>query len=163
MPNKTIEIERKFMISAFPTELELLFSAVVEQGYLSTSPEVRIRSCVGDGEDSCRLTVKGEGDLVRKEVEVELTREQFESLRELLDRPLIRKDFRVYRLGDCKLECSCVDPGTPDSFMYAEVEFDSESAAERFVPPDYLTEEVTYKSEYRMKSYWLGQFPTKHS
>ena len=42
----------------------------------------------------------------------------------LLEAPMIRKDCRVYDLpGGRRLECSCVDQGTPTEFWYAEVEF----------------------------------------
>ena len=39
---ENLEIERKFLIDAFPDGLELIFRGFVEQGYLCTLPEVRV-------------------------------------------------------------------------------------------------------------------------
>ena len=38
-----MEIERKFLIDGFPSDLPLLKESEVEQGYLATAPVVRIR------------------------------------------------------------------------------------------------------------------------
>ena len=56
-----MEIEKKYKLSAFPTDLPLLKKSVQEQGYLSVTPAVRIRR--ETGEDGVRyvLCVKGKG------------------------------------------------------------------------------------------------------
>ena len=38
--------------------------------------------------------------------------------------------------------------------MYAEVEFESVEAAEKFVVPDFLGKEVTYDNYWKMNNYW---------
>lgn len=157
-----MEIERKFLIDGFPDGLELIFHGHVEQCYLSISPpEVRASKSVPcedtPGEVYCRLTIKGEGDLAREEIETEITEEQFDAIAQMTGRDPIVKDFRVYDLYDgFKLEVSLVDGGKPESFMYAEVEFPSIEAANAFVPPDYLGEELTHRPGARMKNYWLN-------
>ena len=135
-----MEIERKFLLSGFP-DLPELERAEVFQGYLGISPEVRIRSKrVGEAE-TYRLCFKGEGSLVREEIE--------------LPKPMIRKEYRIYRLENgLRLECSRVDPGTDTEFYYAEVEFQDQQQAEIFSPPDFLGKEVTYDGSYRMKAYY---------
>ena len=78
-----MEIERKFLLSGFP-DLPELERAEVFQGYLGISPEVRIRSKrVGEAE-TYRLCFKGEGSLVREEIELDLDKATFESLKKLL-------------------------------------------------------------------------------
>lgn len=48
---------------------------------------------------------------------------------------MIRKDYRIYQLPDGrKLECSLVDGGTENAFLYAEVEFPTVEEANAFVP-----------------------------
>lgn len=54
---------------------------------------------------------------------------------------------------DISLRC-CVDAGTEHEFYYGEIEFESEAAAEAFVPGDFLGTEVTDDDAYKMKNYW---------
>lgn len=83
------------------------------QAYLSLEPEVRIRRYVKDGLDAAYLlTIKSGDGLVRREVEFEISREQFYALAEMISAPFISKDFRVYQLPNgLELECSLVDGG----------------------------------------------------
>ncbi len=152
---KNTEIERKFLISDFPHHLPLLESATVWQGYLSTDPVVRIRKKQTAQGVTYRLCFKGEGTLVRREIEMDLDAEQYEALTELLKAPPIRKDFRVYQLPDGhQLECSLVDAGSKTAFYYAEVEFSSETEAAAFQPPTFLGEEKTEDVRFTMSHYW---------
>ena len=154
-----MEIERKFLIEGFPEGLVLLFRGHVEQSYLCTSPEVRVRrvtpSAETPGEVSCKLCIKSEGGLVREEIETPITPGQFDAISAMTGRRPITKDFRVYELdGDLRLEVSLVDEGEPTGFMYAEVEFPSVDAANAFEPPAFLGRELTNDPGARMKSYW---------
>ncbi len=149
------EIERKFLIDGFPTGLPLLEQATVWQGYISADPVVRIRKKETVKGIGYRLCFKSKGTLVRKEVELDISGEKFEALSELLEVPLIRKDFKVFLLPDGRrLECSLVDKGAPTSFYYAEVEFSSVMEAEAFVPPAFLGEEKTEDPAFTMSRYW---------
>lgn len=152
-----MEIERKFLIDRFP-DLPEIASARVWQGYLSTAPVVRIRRAeLPDGAQRFELTVKGKGTLVRTEVNIDITAEQYGEMAGLLKREPIFKDYHVYDLGSgLRLECSIVDGGTDHGFMYAEVEFDSVEAANAFVPPAYLGREVTEDPGFSMNSYWIN-------
>ena len=54
-----MEIERKFLIDGFPSDLPLLKESEVEQGYLATAPVVRIRrEIVGGAPSHVRKTYK---------------------------------------------------------------------------------------------------------
>lgn len=147
------EIERKFLISSFP-ELPLLEEAVVWQGYLSTQPVVRIRKKETKNKTDYILCFKGKGTLCRKEIELELSREVFNELHDLLEAPMILKDYKVYALDGHRLECSLVDRGTSTEFLYAEVEFASLEEAKAFIPPVFLCNEVTENPYYSMGRYW---------
>ncbi len=152
-----MEIERKFWLEQFPEQLPLVRRQQVWQGYLYTDPsEVRIRRSREEdtGREQYRLCIKSSGELVRHEIETELTWEQFEELCLLLEpgKPLIHKDYRAYDIGNgLLLECSVVDGG---AFAYAEVEFPSEEAANAWQPPAFLGRETTYERGVRMKRYW---------
>lgn len=150
-----MEIERKFKLDAFPEHLPLLHASQVEQGYLSTTPCVRIRSKKTEDSVDYKLCIKGQGTLVREEVELSLDEDRFTRLKNLLHGEMIRKDYRIYQLPDGrKLECSLVDGGTENAFLYAEVEFPTVEEANAFVPPAFLGEDVTEVPGSSMSSYW---------
>ena len=150
------EIERKFLIDSFPAELPLKEEFQVYQAYLSIDPEVRIRrNAVGSQDTAYFIDLKSGTGMVRHEVEIPISKEHFYALAEMVARPFITKDFRIYHLpGGLELECSHVDKGTPNEFMYAEVEFPSIEAAESFEPLSVFKEDVTYNPDYKMKNYW---------
>lgn len=152
---KNVEIERKWLMDGFP-DLPHFKEVQTTQGYISFDPStVRIRHhCDATEGDSYRLTIKGRGTLTRTEVELPLDAPQYQALVELLVAPPATKRLRMYRLpGGEVLECSLVDEGTPTAFYYAEVEFDSETAARAFVPPSFLGREVTDEPGYTMAAY----------
>lgn len=156
MKDNFVEIERKFLIASFPDGLPLKGRFEVCQAYLSTEPEVRIRrGAAADGDAAYFLTVKSGGGLARREVELRIQEEQFRALADMVPYPFIKKEFRVYALpGGLDLECSLVDGGLDTGFMYAEVEFPSVEAAERFTPCFGYVREITHCSGYKMKNYW---------
>ncbi|MDD6174708.1 MAG: aminoglycoside 6-adenylyltransferase [Firmicutes bacterium] len=147
-----LEVERKFALSGFP-DLPERSRSRLRQGYLSTSPVVRIRSReTPGGAVSCRICVKGRGGLVRTEVEQEISLEKFQALCTLLPAEPVEKEQRTYTLPDGHvLECNCVEQG---KYWYAEVEFASEQEAAEFVPPAFLGEELTGRPGFSMSEYW---------
>lgn len=156
MSEQFTEIERKFLLDSFPKGLLLKEEFQVYMAYLSIDPEVRIRRNVKDGQDVAHyLAIKSDGDMVRKEVETEISTRHFYALAEMVSEPFITKDFRVYQLPDgLELECSQVDKGFDTEFFYAEVEFPSVEAAEAFKPLPSFRAEVTSDSSYKMKNFW---------
>ena len=68
-----MEIERKFVPSALPEDLDSFPRVHMVQGYLNTAPVVRVRK----ENDDCYLTYKGGGMMVREEYNLPLTREAF--------------------------------------------------------------------------------------
>lgn len=152
------EIERRWLISGFPEAqgLACLKRAAVRQGYIATAPTVRIRESIPEnGTPSYVLCFKGKGQLARTEVELPLTKAEFDRLAVFTGRDLVTKRFRVYALpGGERLEVSLVDEGRATSFYYAEVEFDSEDEANAFAPPPFLGEEKTHDASFSMSSYW---------
>ena len=73
-----MEIERKFLIDALPEALSDFSHQEYLQGYLSTSPTVRVRR---EGETYV-LTYKGSGLMKRTEYNLPLTAESFAHLLE---------------------------------------------------------------------------------
>lgn len=152
-----MEIERKFIVSAPPTEFKELEASVMMQGYVSVCPTVRIRSKEKNGQTTYRLCFKGKGTLCREEIEIDVTKEKFDALAALIGKPLIRKEHIKYALdGGLVLEYNSVEPDAPTGFQYAEVEFESVEQANAFVLPEYLknAKEVTLDGSWHMGAYW---------
>ena len=150
-----MEIERKFLIDRFPEGLPLKAEYEMRQIYLSVMPTVRARSRKMNGRETYRMTIKGSGDLCREEIEIDITVKQFEAFLRIVGKEPITKRKRDYILPEGYiLECSVVDEGTENEFMYAEVEFASVEEAEAFEVPDCLGKDVTYDRYWKMNNYW---------
>ena len=154
-----LEIERKFLMDGFPTELELLSEVYIEQGYLSFHPEIRIRKAVvrDSGREEYYLTLKGEGDLARQEIETEIPSVFYEDTANYLGKNLVRKDYKKYKLGQWELEVSLVDAGTDWEFYYGEIEFPTEEAAKQLLAKSIFEFSTDFYNDF---SYW-GTAPNR--
>lgn len=160
---KGIEIERKWMVSGWPAGLPLLFEQSMRQGYVSVEPTVRIREeAMTGGETHYILCFKSRGGIRRKEIELEISREKFGEIEDLIGLPLIPKVRRTYALPDGRrLEVNHVDEGLPTEFWYAEVEYSSVEEARSWDPAAvglaaYLNDDVTDQPGQTMGAYWLA-------
>ncbi len=159
-----MEIERKWMVSGWPQSLPLIKEEYMRQGYISASPTVRIREEAQDGVSHYILCFKSKGTLSRKEIEIEISKEKFAELEDLIGLPLIPKVRRTYALADgLHLEVNHVDQGLETEFWYAEVEYDSEEQALGWKPESvglggYLPEDkdVTHEPGQTMGAYWVA-------
>ena len=151
-----LEIERKFLMDGFPIGLEIISEVDIEQGYVSTEPEVRIRKAVdrNTGREEFRMTLKGEGTLTRNEIETSITSDFYYDTVDFLEVNMIQKDYKKYKLGQWKFEVAHVDPGTDNAFFYGEIEFPTEEDAKDFIVPNYFGREITFNEDYKMKNYW---------
>ncbi len=139
-----MEIERKFMVKFMP-ELSGAKAKKIEQGYLCKRPVVRIRK---SNEDYI-LTYKSKNGLSQacaiqnEEVELALTKEAYEHLREKIDGALVEKTRYVLPIGgDLQAELDIFE-GRLSGLIFVEVEFGSEDAARAFVPPEWFGEDVS--------------------
>lgn len=155
-----MEIERKWLTQGWPQgQPDRVIE--MEQGYISVSPTVRIRSHRETGKaDQYVLCFKSKGGLVRQEIETDIDKALFDQLRDFIGKPLVKKVQRRYNLpGGLVLEANQVDPGQPTGFFYAEVEFASEADALAWQPVQglagYLQNEVTDQPGESMGAYWL--------
>lgn len=141
-----MEIERKYLINTLPENLDSYPFRIIEQGYLSTEPVVRIRR---DNDDYI-LTYKSKGLMVREEYNLPLTANSYEHLKEKIDGRLISKKRYMIPLpgnDDLTIELD-VFYGELAPLILAEVEFPDEETANKFVPPSWFGEDVTFSTEY---------------
>lgn len=147
-----MEIERKYLIAKMPGHLEHYEARHISQGYLCTSPVVRIRR----SDDTYSLTYKGDGLLAREEYNLPLTAEAYAHLREKTDGLMIEKTRYLIPLpGGLTAELD-VFAGALAPLTLVEVEFDSVEAADTFVPPDWFGEDVTEDGRYHNS--YLSQY-----
>ena len=144
-----MEIERKFLLSAPPDDLDRHPSTEIEQGYIAIHPdgtEVRIRRRGGQA----TLTVKSGGGKVRAEEELDLGDDDFERLWPLTEGRRIEKVRHVIPAGSDDLEIELdVYSGDLAGLVVAEIEFPGEAEADAFAAPEWLGREVTGDGRFK--------------
>jgi adenylate cyclase len=141
------EIERVFKVRHIPENIEKYPHENIVQGYLAidvTGAEVRLRKI---GERYFE-TFKGSGRLQRRELEIELSPDQFNTLWPDTEGRRIEKIHYKIDEGGQKVELN-VFRGNLEGLVLAEVEFPSREKSEEFKPPDWFGEEVIEDSRYK--------------
>lgn len=145
-----MEIERKYLIASIPEDLNDYPHVEIEQGYLCTSPTLRIRR-MGD---AYILTVKERRQeattaIVNREEEFLLSQQSFLSLRDKCEGRLVCKTRYRVPLGDGHVAEVDIFHGSHEGLRIVEVEFASTEEADRFVPPAWFGDEVSDDPRYR--------------
>jgi adenylate cyclase len=143
-----IEIERKYLVAEPPADLDRWPSSAIEQGYVAIAAdgtEVRVRRRRGEAQ----LTIKSGGGRARAEEEIAIEADRFERLWPLTEGRRIEKTrYEIEADGGATIELD-VYAGALDGLVVAEVEFDSEAAADAFEAPDWFGAEVTDDARYK--------------
>lgn len=133
-----MEIERKFLVSSLPEDLESYPASRMQQAYIHTDPVIRIRKA----DDQYELTVKGRGLLSREELNLPLSKDSFETLLKKHEGRIIEKTRYRIPYGKYTIELD-VFRGVFEGRILAEVEFPTEEEACQFVPPSWFLKDVT--------------------
>ena len=139
-----MEIERKYLLHQLPDHLEQYPFHKIEQGYLCTAPVVRIRR----QDQEYYLTYKGSGLMIREEYNLPLTEEAYLHLREKADGILLSKTRYLLPLTDGLTAELDIYDAPYEGLWLVEVEFPNQESAEKFVPPKWFGEDVTFSSRY---------------
>ena len=132
------EIERKFFVKEMP-DISGLQPLHYERYFLerSNGREVRIAK-VGD---SYVYEEKNEvSDLERTREKREITRPEFEKLKEHSSEGIVRERYSISENPKIAIQ---IYHGRFEGLIRAEVEFDSEDAARSFVPLSWMGKEIT--------------------
>jgi adenylate cyclase len=144
------EIERVFKVREIPADIDKYPSENIVQGYLAidaTGAEVRLRKI---GERYFE-TFKGSGHLQRRELEIALSRDQFNVLWPGTEGRRIEKTrYQIDYAGQI-IELNLFR-GSLEGLVLAEVEFTSRETSEAFQLPGWLGEEVTDDVHYKNQS-----------
>lgn len=140
------EIERKWTVQDLPNISKGKGEQIV-QGYLAVTPngtEIRLRKKGG----KFYQAIKTAGALVRGELEVELTEEQYVAMWPATDGRRLEKTRYSIPWRDKTIELD-VYSGALENLIVAEVEFLSIQEAERFIPPTWFGVEVTMDVRFK--------------
>lgn len=151
-----MEIERKYLVNNLPADIEACPHVEIEQGYLCTSPTLRIRRAG----DVYWLTVKekvrsASSAIQNREEEFRLSADRYAHLRTKCDGKLVHKTrYKIPLDGGLTAELD-IFHGAHQGLMLVEVEFPDTASADAFVPPAWFGTDVSQDSRYRNS--WLAQ------
>ena len=153
-----MEIERKYLVRELPANLDSYPHVEIDQGYLCTSPTLRIRKAG----DAYILTVKEKvrtdsSAIHNREEEFSLSAEKYELLKDKCEGRMVSKtryriDLRrserdgLYSNLVAELD---VFHGHNEGLRLVEVEFPDTAVADSFVKPDWFGEDVSGDKRYR--------------
>ena len=155
-----IEIERKFLVDKKPENLDSYQQYKISQGYIditddrSENLEMRIRM----KGDKYYQTVKSGWGLERSEEEIELSKQQFNTLWPFTEGRRIEKIRYEINYGKHLIEFD-VYLEQLEGLMVAEVEFDNVEESEAFKPPDWFGKEVTEDERFKNKNIAINGIP----
>ena len=144
-----MEIENKYLVRALPKNLKVVKISKIAQYYfmLEGKSEARVRRKETGGATKYYLTIKvGEG-LVRTEVEIEITKAQFDELARTTNRVVAKT--RIVTEEGFEID---IYEGSLTGLIIVEKEFSSEEEANNFVPPSWFGENVTQDKRYKNKN-----------
>ena len=147
-----MEIERKYLVTSLPENLDSYPHVEIEQCYLCTSPTVRVRR-MGD---VYILTVKENlskgraGEAIHnREEEFLLPLENYERLKAKCEGRMVCKTrYRIPLDGGLTAELDLFH-GYHEGLRLVEVEFPDTEAADTFVSPAWFGEDVSPDPRYR--------------
>lgn len=152
-----MEIERKFILNVLPNII-YKESQVITQGYLAIDEvgEVRVRSI---NDKSFKMTYKSNGDMIRDEIEFEITPDLFKNLINNCEgRTLTKLRHKGKLPRDPKFFDISIDidvyTGKHHGLIIGEVEFVTTEEAKEFNPLKYewIEREVTNDSSFKNRN-----------
>lgn len=141
------EIEKKYLIdlnNISHLDLSRLEQTKIIQGYISKKPVIRIRKT----NTGNYLTIKGNSLFKRKEYELEICNEEFETLLTKVSGNLIKKTRYYIKLENDLIGELDIYEDNLKGFANVEVEFNNMEEANKFIPPEYFGKDVTLDKKY---------------
>ncbi len=147
------EIERKRLIKKedIPYDLDAIdvHKFEIKQTYICFDPEMRVRN-YNDGQ-SYEFTMKNNmssDGLIRDEINIDITKEQYENLVKKQEGNTINKTrYQLY--ADGQLVAIDIFHGDLDGLAYMEIEFKSEEESRAYKNPDWVIKDVTDNVNYK--------------
>ena len=147
-----MEIERKYLVDRLPDNLQQYPHVEIEQGYLCTSPTLRIRKAG----DVYWLTIKEKissntpsSAILNREEEFSLTEDNYLMLKSKCIGKSVKKTRYRIPLTDTLTAELDIFHGTHEGLMLVEVEFPAPEIADAFTPPAWFGPDVSSLPQYR--------------
>ncbi len=147
------EIERKWLIKKEDIPYDLSGSNVqiyeIKQTYICFDPEMRVRD-YNNGE-SYEFTIKNnmsDDGLIRDEVNMNITREQYNNLVKKQEGNTINKT-RYQFYDDGEIIAIDIFHGDIDGLAYMEIEFRTEEESKNYKEPSWVIKDVTDNINYK--------------
>ncbi|MGO4549338.1 CYTH domain-containing protein [Paenibacillus sp. 2TAB23] len=157
----SLEIERKFLLPAFPSALieqakvQLVSEQRIEQTYLAIdeNQELRVRRIVdlASGEVSYTHTFKLGNGLSREEIEYAISESIYEQIVKAFGFVALTKNRITAKWDGRTIE---IDTYDQIELSVLEVEFDSEETANAFQAPEWFGEDISSERKYSNKKVW---------
>lgn len=143
-----MEIERKYLVDRLPENIDQYPHVEIEQGYLCTSPTLRIRK-MGN---VFWLTVKEKttstsSAIHNREEEFLLDEMKYNHLKSKCDGYMVKKTRYRIPVGNLIAELD-IFHGRQEGLKLVEVEFPSTDDADSFIPPDWFGADVSTNPHY---------------
>lgn len=150
------EIERKFLVTEFPSHITPLSVFDIEQTYIGmgASDELRVRKLtdVHTGKITYTFTFKkGSNTVDRLEFEQPISQALYESVMENVDVKSLCKRRTTLAHGKYQIE---IDSYRQFDFIVAEVEFPNVEEMKAFNPPLWCREKISGNKTYSNKYLW---------
>ena len=149
-----MEIERKFLLLSLPNDIDMYEHVEIEQAYISVDPTIRLRR----RNSEYFLTMKSNGLLAREELELTISKAQFEHLWGKIETNVIRKTRVIIPLQEGLTAEADIYHGVLQGLMTVEVEFNSLEQAKRFDPPKWFGSDVTEDPKYTNSTLAINGF-----
>ena len=144
-----MEIERKFLVSNLPDSLDQYPHVEIEQGYLASSPTIRIRRFGSSHILTVKEHLPQEGAIVNREEEFDMAESTYRQLLPKCDgRVLTKTRYRIPLDNGLVAELD-IFSGRHQGLILVEVEFPDIDAATAFMPPAWFGQDVSADSRYR--------------
>lgn len=154
-----MEIERKYMIKKMPNDLKGYPCKKIEQGYLCNNPILRIRKSNEDYYITYKskkgLENKQDKAIINQEVELPLTEETYELLKNKVDGNMVYKNRYLIPLDNGLTAELDVFEAHLKGLIYVEVEFPDEASVDTFEPPAWFDRDISWDKRY--SNYYLSQ------
>lgn len=150
------EIEKKYVLHTYPTDLDIVETQEIHQTYLATSESetLRVRKLVINGQEQFTMTHKAGKGLVREETEFDIGAGIYEQLIGKLEvTPLIKTRKKV-KWNDYHFDLDIYHNTVQKNLITIEIEFAEEADVEHFQKPDWFGEDVTGESQYVNSVLW---------
>lgn len=138
------EIERKFLIKTIPMDIGQFPHHEIIQWYFNdptTGKSIRVRHIW----DEYKVTRKRWHWMIRDEIEVDITKQEFDQLRFQVENHFLEKTRYEIPYEWVKIELDIYK--NLEDFKTAEVEFGSKRDAKKFIAPERFGEELTRMRE----------------